>query len=350
MALFINETTTSLADFISKLNTFLTTGGAGNPGWTADVHTPASGRWAVSKDNGSGESVEVAFQWDTATPNRLGVYQYTTGLGAGNYNSGGGTVPYDQDGDSGQGAASTSDATIATLRHAEIGNTPVQYWCFTGDTYAHIVVEISTGVYTHFGFGVLEKFNDWTGGEYCYGQKYNGGAGSNVSTQAGDSFILDELLNVATSGASLHLEGMKDSPTGGKWALYVGPLTTFGNDRQGTPKARIHVHGGMRGGIHSMNFGQFRGSAQTGLIPGYPLVTIYRDHNISGSSSTSGAISILGQMKDVRGVHLFHFAPAQEVTIGADTWVLFPTRKKYPGSGAATNTTAYQGVMYKQST
>ena len=49
MALFDNQTTSSVADLIAKLNTFLTTGGGGNPAWTADRHVPGSGEWAISK-------------------------------------------------------------------------------------------------------------------------------------------------------------------------------------------------------------------------------------------------------------------------------------------------------------
>src|SRR5688500_11729959 len=139
-----------MADFVSKLYTFLTTAGAGNPAWSADRHVPASGEMAVSKDDGSGHSVEVAFQWDTTSPNSLGIYQYRSTLGAGNYNTG--LAPYAQANDSGNGAASTSEASLNGARHVPITNTPVQFWAFAGDTYAHIVVQTTTINYVHFGF------------------------------------------------------------------------------------------------------------------------------------------------------------------------------------------------------
>ena len=85
MALFKNELTSSLADLVSKLNTFLTTGGGGNPAWTADRHVPASGEFAISKAalGTNTNDIQVAFQWDTATPDNLGVYQYNHASGAG---------------------------------------------------------------------------------------------------------------------------------------------------------------------------------------------------------------------------------------------------------------------------
>ena len=131
MALFINETTTDLADLIAKLNTFLTTGGGGNPAWTADRHVPASGEWAISKAalGSNTNDIQVAFQWDTATPSAVGVYQYNHASGAGNYNTGR-AGPWDQDGDSGNGFAGTSNASLSGERFMSIGNAPVQYWAF----------------------------------------------------------------------------------------------------------------------------------------------------------------------------------------------------------------------------
>ncbi len=353
MALFKNEATSSMADLISKLNTFLTTAGAGNPGWTADVHDAGNGRWAISKNDGGSQDVEVAFQWDTTTPNALGIYQYHTGLGAGNYNSGGGTVPYDQDGDSGNGAASTTDATLLTARHADIGDTPLQYWCFVGDTYVHIVVETAADVFAHFGFGVLNKFNDWTGGEYCYGQKFQGGTNNTVAMQARSTTLLDG-YSTGTSPdamqfyvATVHCEGMTDTPTSGLWAIVSANQSTIGNDRQGTPRARIQFLGGFRAGANGTPFGDFIGTITLGHVPTYPIVCYHWDRDISGSSTQSGSIAIMGAMKDVRGVNMRNFLAGDTVTIGSDTWHLFPSRKRW-ATGALNETSAYQGIMYKE--
>tara|TARA_R110000803_G_scaffold20201_5_gene52224 strand:- start:3001 stop:4050 length:1050 start_codon:yes stop_codon:yes gene_type:complete len=347
--LFKTEPTTNVADLISKLNTFLTTAGAGNPAWTADVHTPGSGRWAISKDDGAGQSVEVAFQWDTASPNALGIYQYHTGLGAGSYNTGGGTVPYDQDGDSGQGALSTTDATLDNARSVLLTSAPVQYWCFTDDVAsAYIVVESSAGTYQHFGFGVLTKFNDWTGGEFCYGQYNFGGTSSSAGLMTSSSHLLDGLTATSTYAASLHMEGFSDTPTNGLWAV-CGNDATPGNDRQGTPVARHLVHGGFRAGPHATYFGDFPGDLATGLIPTYPIVAYHADIDASGTSSLNGSFTPMGYMPSVRGISLENFVDEQEVVIGSDTWQMFPSWKNSLG-GATLNTSAYQGILYKKHT
>lgn len=349
MAFYQTQTVSSVADLVSKLNAFLTTGGAGNPGWTADDHTPANGTWAISKDDGLGQSVEVAFQWDTLSPNALGIYQYHTGLGAGNYNSGGGTVPYDQDGDSGNGAASTGDTNLLLARHVPLTSTPEQYWAFTGDTFVHIVVRVATLDYVHFGFGVMDKFNDWTGGEYAYGYRFSGGINNTVALQSGSTALLDGLLtnstlaNAELYSATIRTEGFTDSPTGGLWAVHMGSQASgsLGNDRQSTPRGRIHLVGGFRAGPQAVMFGQFAGSITNSLIPAYPLVHYHWNR-------TTGRFAVIGQMKEIRGILMTNFTAEDTVVIGSDTWHIFPSRRLYSGSGSLTNTSGYQGIMYKE--
>jgi hypothetical protein len=55
-------------------------------------------------------------------------------------------------------------------------------------------------------------------------------------------------------------------------------------------------------------------------------------------------------MKDVRGVSIRNYVGGQELTVGADTWIVFPTREKWPGSGAYTAKSGFQGIAYKKIT
>lgn len=343
MALFDNQTTSSMADLVSKLNTFLTTGGGGNPGWTADRHVPGSGEWAISKDDGAGHSVEVAFQWDTATPSSLGVYQYHSGTGAGSYNTG--AAPYAQANDSGNGAASTSEATLSTARHVPVTNAPLQYWAFAGDTYAHIVVQTSATQYVHFGFGVLSKFNDWTGGEYCYGWRQ--GTASQVAMASGSTMLLDGIANGISPAmqlycATIHAEGLSNGPTSSLYGVHLGNQGSadLGNDRQGTPRGRTHFSAGFRGGSHAVGFGQFSGTIIAGHVHTYPIVTYHWDR-------TSDDIFPMGAMKDVRGILMRNFVAQDTVSISGDTWWIFPSSNRW-SSGSFNGTTGYQGIMYKQ--
>jgi len=366
MAFFQTQTTSSLQDLLTKLDTFLTTAGAGNPAWTAEnvdgggnSLDTATGRWAISKSN-SDDSCEVAFQWDTASPNALGVYQYLSGSGPGNYNNA--NAPWAQTDDSGNGAASSSDATLLTSRHVPIGNSPLQYWAFTGDTassevYAHIVVETSLDVFVHFGFGIANKFNDWTGGAYAYGYRVNNSSNNAVAVNVESTLLLDGLCNgvapgpdMQFHGATMHIEGMTDSPVGGKWGVCMGNQSpsSFGQDRQTVPVDRIHVMGGCRGGPSATTFGQFLGTLSQGLVPGYPMVQWHFDRDISTTSAQPGSVACISQMRDVRGISIANFQARDQITIGSDTWHVFPSGKRWPDTGSLNNTTGYQGLMYKE--
>ena len=86
---YTNQLTTNLADLISKLNTFL----SGVPGWTTH-HVPANGEFAARK-TGVGFDIGFASQWDTASPDYLGIYQWHGAA----YNPA--FSPWDQNDDSG---------------------------------------------------------------------------------------------------------------------------------------------------------------------------------------------------------------------------------------------------------
>lgn len=340
---YINEQTSSLADLVSKLNTFL----SGGPGWTSDRHVPGSGEWAMSK-TGSGYEIRFAAQWDTATPGNLGLYHYHGAA----YNTG--NPPYQQNDDSGNGALSTSNATLATARHVPIGNSPIQYWCFEDDHYFHVVVETALGEYRHFGAGQLAKFGDWTGGEYVYGHRVAGSASAQVSIQLVNTALLDGLSMDGTSPttndmelyvATVHVEALTNQPASGKYAVFMGNQSSanLGNDRQGTPRGRAHWTGGFRAGPYARPLGRFDGSDLSGHLPFYPMVAFYWDR------VANDIYGPMGYMKDVRGCSIRNYVGAQEIVIGADTWMIFPTKTKWTG-GAHTNTSDYQGIVYRKVT
>lgn len=353
MPLFETNSVISVADLISQLNTFLTTGGGGNPAWTADRHVPASGEFAISKDQGS-LAVEVAFQWDTTTPDVLGIYQYNSTLGAGNYVPG--SLPWGQVNDSGNGFAGTANASLLLQRHIALTSTPIRYWAFaSSDARVYIVVEVNTNAYAHFCFGTLLKYNDWTGGEYACGYRWLGGISSSVGVQVRNTALLD---GIAQDGASfdaelqvatIRVEGIPASPTSGMWMVHLahqaagnsGNNWLLGQDRQAVPIDRIQSIGGFRSGSIMKWYGQFRGTVTQGLVSTYPIVCINSDRN------DTNAMYPMGEMVDVRGVSMRNFEARQTVTIGADTWHIFPTRTKGE-TGALINTSGWQGIMYKE--
>ncbi len=341
---YINESVSSLADLITKLDAFLT----GTPGWTQDVLDTGNGKWAVHK-TGAGFECRIAAKWDTATPSNVGLYQY---LGA--YNVG--AEPYAQADDSGNGAQSGTNATLAGARYVAITNTPVQYWCFEDDNYFHVVVETSAGNFKHFGCGQLAKFGDWTGGEYVYGQHIAATGTTLVGVAVNNTAILDGLAsdggtpavnNMEEFVATLHVESLPNQVASGKYAVFMGNQGSgnLGNDRQAAPKARGHFFGGFRAGPYARPLSRFMAATDlSGHMPLYPIVGFYWDR------STGDVYGPMGYMKDVRGCSLRNLVGGDELTIGGDTWIVFPTRARWTGSGAHTSTSDYQGIAYKKVT
>lgn len=330
---FTNQTVTDIDDLITKLFAFLT----GTPGWTQDQLDTTNNKAAIHKGN-----VYVSFRWATTSPTAIGIYQalgYTGGNDPGNHPN-----------DSGNGNVSGTNATILTARRALTTNAPLQFWAFTDtttETYCHVVVQTVSTEYVHFGFGNIEKVGDWTGGEYCYGQLMDLTQTSTPQTFAAQSVLLDGLLanagaisNAQDYAGTIHIEGLPAENGASKWGVVMGPQGTLGNDRAGN--SRPLVFGGFRAGAIANAFGRFSAASTKGLQPGYPIGLLYR------LPSPTTDFIWLGWMKDVRGVSLEFYAPQDQVTIGSDTWILFPSQKK--SSGSSSTTTGWQGIMYKKIT
>lgn len=321
---FINQTVSSMSDFATKLDAFAVANG-----WTQDEFNAGTGRFALHKS-----TVYVSFRWDTGTPQSLGIYQALGWLGA--------TDPGNHTDDSGNGKVSGSQATLATGRSMFLDN-PVQWWGFEDANYIHFVVEIAGGIYIHGGFGIMDKIGDWTGGEYCYGYKHKSGVAASPAISVETSVLLDALAGFAgieLFAATIHMEGLQNQLGGGsgKWGVAVGAHSTFGNDRAAV--ARGKVVGGFRGGPLSLPFGRFGNDSVVGLQPMYPILNWYVD-------TTTGDTHPLGWMKDVRGFNGEFYTAGQTITIGGDTWQVFPTRNK--GTiPPLTSTSAHQFIAYKQ--
>lgn len=319
-------TATNMADLISQLFTFAT----GTPGWTQDQLNTGTGQAALHKG-----SVYVSFRWNTTTPLPLGLYQalgYT-----------GGNQPGQHPNDSGNGAVSSTNGTITTERCVnDLGNGPFPSYFFFTDTttesYIHVVVEISTDVFRHFGFGNIEKVGDWTGGEYLYGHYW----GSNGAITTGNACLLDGLYNDTSNrprAATMHAEGLPGQAGAGKWMEIGGMNGTPPNDTAGN--VQLLGHGGLRAGPIARHFGNYFAGNTTGVVPMYPIGLWYR------RLATTDAY-FLGFQKDVRGVNIHFINPKQEIVIGSDTWTFFPLSQKTSSNVA--NRSYNSGIAYRKLT
>ena len=231
-------------------------------------------------------------------------------------------------------------------------------WIFTdaAGTYFHVVVDRLDGTDAqHFGAGALALYGDGdiTGGEYVYGQRFEQGVTTSVAVLPGSTTLLDGfavdatpptgLANMEDFVATIHLEGFPNAVASQKWQINMGNqgLSNLGLDRAGI--ARGLNHGGFRSGPGVLQWGEFEGNVASGLQPGYPINTYFNDISTSGVD----IYGPLGRMRDVRGINITNFVLGDTVTIGSDTWHLFPTFRKGE-TGALMTTTGHQGIMYKE--
>lgn len=320
----------NIADLMAKLSTFATTNG-----WTQDY--TASDRLFLT--NGT---VSVAFRWATSSPTYVAMYQHTAFLNSS-------TDPGNHTNDSGTGQISSVDSTLDDGRGFNCDDTNGgTYWFFEDATYIHCVIEYEADWFEHFGFGILEKTGTWTGGEYCYGQYVNGKSSSVTPTPSGNySCWLDGLTSVSSSvtvkwAATMRAEGLPGQGGSEKWVVIgKGDLTTSVTDRGSN--TRRTVQGGFQTGPDANNFSRFDGQTTSGLIPLYKNKCWYKE------PSTTDWYP-LGEMKDVAHIQCKYFAGGDEITIGSDTWVVFPQRTRYADYplGSSTGTTGYKGVAYKK--
>lgn len=189
---------------------------------------------------------------------------------------------------------------------------------FAGDgangPYLYAVVETSAGTFKHFGVGVLDKFGAITTGAFVYAATWNYDP-TNISqwAQSMHSVPFDSAeSSFVAYGRSLHVRADGDT---------VSPRWY---DPQATPF--------LRGGHRSINIGFL---ARTPVIGSASLRTgrtTLTPCLVSGER-TGGLYSLLGAPPGMRWVSLDYLDPGAVLTIGTDTWKVFPVIRKNGGAG-----------------
>lgn len=319
---FQTGTSTDLADLIADFLTFATANG-----WTQDENDTVNGHVGFHRN-----SVFVQFRYDVATPQELSIYQSLGWISAA-------TDPGSHTDDSGNGyngPSAWSNALADDERHvADIEDGPFTRWFFEADTYLHVVILISPGVYRHFGFGQIVKTGDWTGGEYCYGQN-NVGAGLRTD----ETVLLDGGLTASGSSrqaATIHMEGLPGQDVASEWGQIWGTASARPDDTAAHVKAM--VQGGCRGGPTGLDFGNLGGLPTTsGFLGPYPIELYYMD-------LVANDVFYLGHQPAVRVVNMEFFAPGDTIVVGSDTWYIFPASQKALSGGNSSNNL---GIAYRR--
>lgn len=194
-----------------------------------------------------------------------------------------------------------------------VGNGPyVAYHLFSnaaGD-YVHCVLEYSAGFFSHLVFGQLDKFGTYAGGHYCDAVHVGGLPSDRGNYQSSFSRMLFDNIGVSapsrgqvSANLELNVWRMFDSTTGSP-----SSFDAYGNGRFSFT-SRLLV-----------------GSQPNTLNLATPFIPIYIFTDIGGTNS--GNRTPLGVVKDLRLVWLQPFAVGQEVTLGSDTWKVFPMTRR----------------------
>lgn len=290
-------TSTDPADLLSKLATFATANG-----WT--VATPTSGS-VFSKGD--------IFVGMIASTNDMSF------RGALSYDSG---VSWDNQ---------PNNAGVSTI--CDLGAGPyTAYHFFAGSEedqeYLHAAVEIAAGHFRHFAMGQLIKVGVYTGGTYVSAVRWdNSTSNQNNPEASAHTFICD----AQSSSGTEHV-----------WIDYDGKTDNWQRAVQASDFTTTRCTGSVRGnGMDNMfeNRGYLRWNLRS--VPA-PLNYF--------ANRASSLRSFIGRIPHMRVFGMQNLSPGQVVTIGGDSWKVFPVcqRTESFGSGnSSIESSGYYGYGYR---
>lgn len=191
----------------------------------------------------------------------------------------------------------------------------VSHHFFAGDTFIHCVIEVQSGRYTHLGFGILDKYGAYTGGEYVYGCRWL--LGSTIGS--GDAAYSTNYAPFSGGSNSSHVRFEEHDcvqATYNNWALISGAPASNINAVTGLClRANISIHVVTISNLYIQQPNHFNGVSNL-----FPLNILMgrRGNNTS----------LLGCPKDMRYINMKNLDSGQEIVLGTDTWMIFPFKQK----------------------
>lgn len=195
------------------------------------------------------------------------------------------------------------------------------YHLFGTTQYIHVVVEVRTGVYTHFGFGKHNKSWNYTGGEYTYGTAWSYTYISNNTQDSGDF--------VSTPGSNRNKFPFSSNFVGSAQSTYFdyvrcdidGVSPYWFRQHYSAPRVGDMAAGypNSYAGVLGARYIESAPSTFNGLAPLFPIV-----NTVCGVGPSN---YIIGSVPDMRSVHMRYLQPGGTMTIGSDSWVTFPVKR-----------------------
>lgn len=181
----------------------------------------------------------------------------------------------------------------------------------SGDTYLYVVVEKSPGLYRHFGTGILNKFGGVTTGHFVYGTMWDP---SYASDENSNQHHCPFDSNDFEAGYRNYVRADRDGVVN-RWNATSGSLGFFGS----------------RSTVYAFASGQTQRAV---LWPFLAYVSRPGDSN-----------SFLGMPPNVRAVSLQFLNAGENLTLGSDTWKVFPVVRRNGNLGEEDSGT--YGIAYK---
>jgi len=309
-------TASGVNNLLDKLATFI---GLNMPSWTIDKNATAttfgqSGGWWLTIHKGS--VYQTLLGYHNGTIHRVINYLHTGYSGAGTSEL--------------QSGRPQSDSNNLYNYSAIFASDAVNSYKFFSDgvNYCHCVVEVSTNMYVHFGFGqAQDQITSNTVKDYCYSIYWS----EHSSIKHDPTHYYNAKLGQGTQENSPYDSGIQ-------MAYNNGSVTKFscGSYNFGTPGSTA---------IRGLNSYLFTVFAYKTLLysdghfanhNSFVPMTVHAMPNLSNPQA-------IATLPDIAACKLTFYDIAQEVTVGSDTWVVFPWRSK--------DTTQYSqmfGYAYKK--
>lgn len=312
---FETGVSTSPSNLLALLNTRLSTDG-----------------WTIVRNNGlaeSGSSLQLSVSDPAATEtNQFNFVAFDTPVATSRWEfqlatgDGGASVNFYNH--TGTPNSSGSNGTFTRFGHTHastadqgFSGTSIAYFFFSGanpsgDRYCHIVLEGTAGVYWHAMFGTIEKAGAFTGGQYT-------AASLTQHTVSGLHWPFQFAPSIVSGKPWIRFDNVFSSGSPG-WRELNGQ---FGNIGGASP-----VLGMFGGGLDD----------QTQRTPFAPMLVPYWASETPTVGSTQYVLA--GHLPDVMQCSMEGREPGETVTLGSDTWHLFPVHRKTT-DGVSTTTAAY---------
>lgn len=204
----------------------------------------------------------------------------------------------------------------ATLTNGLAGPFPIVYFFMEDDEVHVVIATASSEEYRHICFGIPEKIGTYTGGTYAAGTY-------RTSNYLGDFDVFRHSAPFTgeTNGGGIRVDVAADSRVNFFHRFHKNDaVTTYGRANTGISSyAQRSLSGGQW-------LGKLVGGADRNIFSGRSIfhpIHIFIDR--TGSPTYASPVATI---RNTRVCNLAKLAVAQEVTIGSDTWKVFPIFKR----------------------